>query len=85
MITDALSISEKVAKVGSTTTLAILCVLMMVLSLAVGSLMLSQPDKRLAVVETRIAEIDKKLDKMDASSEARFNRLEAKLDRALER
>lgn len=74
MISDILSTSETVKKVGVGTSLIVLTVLCAVLFGMVYELRQVQADKRLAVVESRLDGIGQQLD-----------RIENKLDRTLER
>lgn len=73
MIGEVISVSSSVKKASASTMLVVLTLCLLGLSIVVLDLYRSQPDKRLAVIEYRVNEMDKKLDRIDN-----------KLDRVLE-
>ena len=74
MIAEILSAQVKAKELGVGGVLLLLMLSMVWAFSEISSLKQAQPDKRLAVIESKMTEVEKKLDKMDA-----------KLDRLLER
>ena len=84
-IADIMSAQLKVKEIGAGGVLVALCIFAVWAYNEIETVKQVQPDKRLAVIETTVTEMDKKIDRLDNRTQARFDRLEAKMDRMLER